>query len=81
MLQRLQGRLKKQNILLEVGEPLIEAVARGGYNPAQGARPMQRFLQDKVEKLISEKIIKKEIKPGKVFSLAPEDLAALEKTS
>lgn len=76
-LKKLQERLGKQNYLLIINEALIEATAQGGYNPSLGARPMQRFLQDKIEKLISEKIIRGELKPGVEFSLTPEELAAL----
>ena len=76
-LKKLQERLEKQNYLLRINEALIEAVTQGGYNPSLGARPMQRFIQDKIEKLISEKIIRGELKPGAEFSLTPEELAIL----
>jgi len=42
-----------------------------------GARPMQRFIQDKIEKIISEKIIKGEIKNGREFEISPQELANL----
>lgn len=76
-LKKLQERLAKQNYLLIINGALVETVTKGGYNPAMGARPMQRFIQDKIEKLISEKIIKSEIKPGVEFSLTPEELAKI----
>ena len=77
-LQKLTARLEKsKNIKLEVTEPLVEAVARGGYDPVFGARPMQRFIQDKVEKLIAEKIIKGEIRSGSEFSFSPEEISSL----
>ena len=74
MLLRLASRLKKQNMVLEITDDMALAVAKGGYDPAFGARPMQRFIQDKIEKIISEKIIKGEIKPGSEFSLSSGDL-------
>ncbi|MBI2122374.1 MAG: ATP-dependent Clp protease ATP-binding subunit [Candidatus Sungbacteria bacterium] len=77
-LEKLRSRLKKsKNIKLVITEPLINAVASGGYDPVFGARPMQRFIQDKVEKLIADKIIKGELKSGGEFSFSPEELALL----
>lgn len=74
MLEKLAARLKKQNIILTITEPLINAVAKGGFDPAWGARPMQRFIQDKVEKIIADKIIRRDIIPGAPFSLSAEEL-------
>ncbi len=74
MLEKLTSRLKSQNIILKITDGLVDAAAKGGYDPAFGARPMQRFIQDKIEKEIADKIIKGEIKPGSEFSLSSEDL-------
>lgn len=74
MLGRLVERLKTQNITLKITEELIEAVAKGGYDPAFGARPMQRFVQDKIEKVIAERIIRGEIKAGSEFSLSKDEI-------
>jgi ATP-dependent Clp protease ATP-binding subunit ClpC len=74
MLERLVKRLKSQNMILKITDELIEAVAQCGYDPAFGARPMQRFIQDNIEKVIAEKIIKGEIKPGSEFSIDAKDL-------
>ena len=74
MLLRLASRLKKQNMILQITDALCVAIAQGGYDPAFGARPMQRFIQDKIEKIISEKIIREEIKPGSEFTLTPDEL-------
>lgn len=73
-LERLALRLKGKNLFLKVTEPLVDAVARGGFDPAFGARPMQRFIQDKIEKIIADKIIRREITPGMSFALGPEDI-------
>ena len=69
MLAGLAARLKKQNLLMTITDELVGAVASGGYDPAFGARPMQRFIQDHIEKTIAEKILRSEIKPGIPFSL------------
>ncbi|KKR10315.1 MAG: Chaperone ClpB [Parcubacteria group bacterium GW2011_GWA2_39_18] len=74
MIKKFAGRLAEKNISLEINQDLIDAVAKGGYDPAFGARPMRRFLQEKIEKLIADKMIRGELKPGSRFSLSEEEL-------
>lgn len=73
MLAALAGRLKKQNVEFLMTDEIAEAVADHGYDPAFGARPMQRFIQDHIEKMIAEKIIRGDIKPGEAFSFSASD--------
>lgn len=77
MLGALALRLKKQNIEFSVTDGIAGAVADGGYDPAFGARPMRRFIQDHIEKVIAEKIIRGDIKPGQTFSFSASDIAAI----
>lgn len=79
MLDALARRLKKQNIEFFVTDEIADAVADGGYDPAFGARPMQRFIQDRIEKTIAEKIIRGDIKPGEAFSFSTSDIAATKR--
>ena len=74
MLRGIAGDLAKKNITFEFTDDLIEFVAQKGYDPAFGARPMRRFIQDTVEKVVSEKIIKGEMPPGSVFRLDQKDI-------
>ena len=77
-LQKFAARLlESKNITLQVTDPLVDATAKGGYDPVFGARPMQRFLQDKVEKLVADKIIKGEVKSGSNFAFSSEEVATL----
>lgn len=64
MLGALGRRLAEQNIRVRIDDALIGAVVRGGFDPQFGARPMRRFIQDHIEKIIAEKIIKGELKAG-----------------
>ena len=77
MLGKLARRLQEQNIVLKITDELVNAVAKGGYDPARGARPMQRWIQDHVEKVIAEKIIKKEITPGSEFFFSADEISRL----
>ena len=75
MLKKLTNRLKEQqNITLTITDELVDETMRQGYEPAFGARPMRRFIQDKIEKIIAEKIIKGEIVRGGSVVLSVKDL-------
>ena len=75
MLDGLVLRLKKQNYILEVGEDLVKIVSENGFDPTMGARPMQRYIQNKVEKIISDKIIRGEIKQEIPFKITAEEIS------
>lgn len=63
-LQELQQRMSEQQISLEVDQSAIEYLARAGYDPVFGARPLKRLIQDQLLNPLSTKIIEGEIKPG-----------------
>jgi ATP-dependent Clp protease ATP-binding subunit ClpB len=60
----LRVRLAERNIELEFTEAAKEYIAREGYDPVYGARPLKRFLQRHVETPLSRKLIAGEIKDG-----------------
>ena len=75
LLEKLAMRLKRQNYLITITPELIETIATRGYHPELGARPMQRFIQDNIEKTIANRMIKGDLAPGTPFSLSPADIA------
>ena len=48
-LQELAALLREQELDLEVEEPVVEALARIGYEPEYGARPLRRVLRRRIE--------------------------------
>lgn len=64
-IDNLSQRLKDQNIILEVSEKAKKYLARTGFDPIFGARPLKRLIQneiiDKIALLLLEKEDKKEI--------------------
>ncbi len=58
MTQQLVDRLKEQDIDLELTEAALEKVAKEGYDPEYGARPLRRALQKHVEDRLSEELLK-----------------------
>lgn len=74
MLNGLKKRLAKQDLLFDFDEKLIAKVAELGYDPANGARPMRRVLQRKVEDLIAQKMLKNEIQKKSPFIISAEEI-------
>lgn len=56
-------------ITLTYGEKLKQFIFTKGYDPKFGARPLKRAVQDYVEDLLLEEILKGNIKEGMKVSL------------
>ena len=59
--QQVQEQLKKNGISLVADEHVIEYLAREGYNPQFGARPMKRLIQRKILNELSQKLLTENI--------------------
>ncbi len=64
MMKRVSDQLESQGIGLELTPAAKELVARKGYDPALGARPLRRAIQQLIEDPLSEKILWKEFRVG-----------------
>ena len=56
-LKLLRVRLSERHLELEVTEAAKEYIAREGYDPVYGARPLKRFLQRHLETALSRQIL------------------------
>ncbi len=74
MLEKLRKRLRDKGVDLVVNDALVNYIAREGYDPTFGARPMIRAIQEKVEQRIADKLISGEIQQGTKFEFSAEDL-------
>ena len=52
-MQEIAGRLKEHNIEIELTDAAREWLAKEGFDPQFGARPLRRMLQRKVESPLS----------------------------
>ena len=57
MLDELKERLAHQYFDVEFSEDLEEYILDAAYSPEFGARPLKRYIQDKVETPLAEKIV------------------------
>ncbi|MBI1871882.1 AAA family ATPase, partial [Candidatus Collierbacteria bacterium] len=68
-LNRLENRLKSKNIYLKFTPKLKEFLAKEGYDPVFGARPLKRTIQTEVEDELALQIIEEKIKPGQKLEI------------
>lgn len=64
MMSRLGQALELQGIMIDIKKSAKDLLLEKGYDPAMGARPMRRAIQNLIEDPMSEKIIAGEVKPG-----------------
>lgn len=66
-LTELQAQLKERGYLVEFDEQLVGELAKKGYDPIMGARPLRRLLQDTLEARLSRMILENKLPKGEVF--------------
>jgi ATP-dependent Clp protease ATP-binding subunit ClpB len=64
LLNELGKRLGKKNITIKWSEQIPMLIANKANEPGLGARPLKRYIQDKIEGQIAKAIIEQEISPG-----------------
>ena len=72
-LDDVRGRLASRRIGLECSEAARALIAREGYDPIYGARPLRRFIQREVETRIGRALIAGEVLDGATIMLDAAD--------
>jgi ATP-dependent Clp protease ATP-binding subunit ClpC len=72
MIRRVRGQLESQGINLELTPGAKDLLARKGYDPTLGARPLRRAIQRMVEDPLSERILWKEFRAGETVFVDAE---------
>ncbi|HEY7804027.1 MAG TPA: type VI secretion system ATPase TssH, partial [Orrella sp.] len=65
-IERLAERLKAQDMVLEVTPAALTELARAGFDPVFGARPLKRAIQQKLENPVSKLILQGKFGPNDV---------------
>jgi ATP-dependent Clp protease ATP-binding subunit ClpB len=65
----LRRRLADRGVRLELSEPAREFVAREGFDPVYGARPLKRFLQHELESRIARSLVAGEVHDGALLKV------------
>src|SRR5204863_4486618 len=72
-LQRLEKRLAQQQLSLDVDRSARHLIAREGFDPQFGARPLKRTIQDLVLDPLATKLLLGEFKPGDRIKVMAHD--------
>ncbi|HNN75964.1 MAG TPA: ATP-dependent chaperone ClpB [Leptospiraceae bacterium] len=70
---KLVSRAKEQALKIKVDPAVLEWLAKRGYDPQFGARPMKRLIQRDVGNLLSRVILKGEFNTEKEYTLSLKD--------
>ncbi len=81
MLTAVAKRLKERGIELITGDDVSAYFAKRGFDPAYGARPLRREIQQRLEDSLSEEILSGKIKIGdKVIVKVKDGMLSFEKS-
>jgi ATP-dependent Clp protease ATP-binding subunit ClpC len=81
MLARVDVALKNKDMAIELTPAAKALLAKKGYDPVLGARPLRRTIQREIEDALSERILYKEIGPGQIIVVDVETDGDEEKFS
>jgi len=73
LLDRLERRLHAQRIEVEFDDEAVRLLAREGFDPEFGARPLRRTIQRRVENELSRMVLSGAVEPGDRVTVKAED--------
>jgi len=62
--KRLEQRMAENELMIEVSDEAIQAIAAEGYDPIYGARPLKRVIQQRLENPLATEMLKGHFPPG-----------------
>jgi ATP-dependent Clp protease ATP-binding subunit ClpB len=63
-LGRLRARLAERGVQIELTDRAKDLLAREGWDPAFGARPLKRVIQQRLENLLAKRVLNGEVADG-----------------
>ena len=73
MLHTVAGRMETMGIALDVSDEAVAKLAKEGFDPQYGARPLRRAIQNYVEDAVAERMLEGSLKEGDTARLTVED--------
>ncbi|SDD59716.1 ATP-dependent Clp protease ATP-binding subunit ClpC [Terribacillus halophilus] len=69
MADQLKKRLAQQDIEFTLTDAVIEKIANDGFDAEYGARPLRRAIQKNIEDLLSEELLRENIRKGQQVNI------------
>ena len=66
MMARIETQLRNKDMGLELTDNAKKWLAKKGWDPVMGARPLRRTIQREIEDALSERILFNELRPGQI---------------
>ncbi len=66
MIASVELRMKDRDMSIELTQPAKDLLARRGFDPVLGARPLRRTIQREIEDVLAEKMLYGEVGPGQI---------------
>ena len=73
MLDNVKARIEGMGIHLTAEQEALDIIAKRGFDPVYGARPLKRAIQSNVEDKVAELILDGEIKEGDTVAVSAEN--------
>jgi ATP-dependent Clp protease ATP-binding subunit ClpC len=73
MITRVEVQLRNKDMELELTTMAKKLLAKRGFDPVMGARPLRRTIQREIEDQLSEKILFGEVEPGQIVLVDTEN--------
>ncbi|MEG1988614.1 MAG: ATP-dependent Clp protease ATP-binding subunit [Oscillibacter sp.] len=73
MLLVVSARMEAMGVHLDAGEEAVAELAREGFDPVYGARPLRRCIQSRVEDAVAEQLLDGTLQAGDTARLSVED--------
>lgn len=80
-INELSMRMKEHDIEIELDDGVIEKLAKDGFEPVYGARPLRREVERQVENPLAMKIVRGECPPGSKVAITVENHDVIFKIS
>lgn len=69
MTSHLISRLARKEVTLKISPAALDVLAKDGFDPEMGARPLRRAIQHELEDVIAEDLISEKIKAGQTVKV------------
>src|SRR5205085_8332884 len=81
MISRVDSQMKNRDMAIELTSDAKRLLAKKGYDPVLGARPLRRTIQREIEDILSEKILYGELQAGQIVVVDVETVDDEERFS
>ena len=75
-LQHLRARLEKMDLQLQVSDQAMDELAKVGFDPVFGARPLKRAIQQRIENPLSRLLLEGQFPPKSVIAVGVDPVVA-----